>query len=143
MYSSEYRHWHTESNISCKTMSPSAVLNSPVKFSYPKGDCPVSAYKLLMHHTKTSGAHVYGVFPSFKTMMRKVTEICVKKTLNLRRQNKSRIYKNERQQADECWNPALLSCMWCTSEVHMIYYEVSYNNRATQRKTHLDKSGIV
>lgn len=65
VYHSEYKKGHTVSSISCKTISPSVVLNSLVKFSHPKGDCPVSAYKLSVSPTKTSDAHALSRFYLF------------------------------------------------------------------------------
>lgn len=79
VYDSEYRWRRTVSSIPCKTISPSVVLTSPVKFSHPKGDCPVSAYKLSASRTKTSGAHVSTFVICFTTAKHDGTamDICV------------------------------------------------------------------
>lgn len=70
------------SSIPCKTISPSVVLTSPVKFSHPKGDRPVSAYKLSASHTKTSDAHVLNFMICFTTAEADGTaiDVCVRNT---------------------------------------------------------------
>lgn len=101
MYDSEYRWRHTVSSISCKTISPSVVLNSPVKFSHPKWDCPVSAYKLLVSHTKTSDAHVLSCIICFTVLKPTITarwRKFVSKKGNWRRQQKVWV-STERKQA--------------------------------------------